>query len=143
MDFTIKAFRVKDTASLEAARHIRNVVFCGEQSVPPEIEWDDKDPQCEHFLLEHARVPVGTARVAPYGSSVFKIERVAVLRGSRGLGAGKDIMLFILDRVKSTETIVLNAQAKVEGFYEQLGFSRSGDTFEEAGILHVPMAWRP
>lgn len=143
MDFTIKAFRVEDTASMEAARNIRDIVFCGEQGVPPEIEWDGKDPQCEHFLLEHAGVPVGTARLAPYGLSAFKIERVAVLSDSRNLGAGKAIMLFILKRMKNAETVVLNAQAKVETFYEELGFTRSGDSFDEAGILHVPMAWRP
>lgn len=143
MKFAIKAFRTDDAASMEAARRIREIVFCEEQGVPAEIEWDDKDSACEHFLLEGNGEPIGTARLAPYGPSVFKVERVAVLKHARGLGAGKAIMLFILDRMKSTETVVLNAQIQVEDFYEQLGFIRSGESFEEAGIPHVPMAWQP
>lgn len=143
MSFVIRAFRADDATSMEAARHIRETVFCREQGVPPEIEWDGEDHLCEHFLLESDSAPIGTARLRPYEPSVFKVERVAVLKNARSLGAGNAIMIYILDRLKNSETIVLNAQTQVEGFYERLGFTRSGDEFEEAGIAHVPMAWRP
>ncbi len=114
-----------------------------EQGVPADIEWDGKDPDCEHFLAERHGEPVGTARLAPYGNGAFKVERVAVLKPSRRFGIGKAIMVFIMDRIKTSETLVLNAQIQVEDFYEQLGFVRSGEEFEEAGIPHVPMAWSP
>jgi predicted GNAT family N-acyltransferase len=143
MSFAIRAFRANDSTSMEAARHIREIVFCREQGVPPEIEWDGEDQLCEHFLLESGGEPIGTARLRIYEPSVFKVERVAVLKQARGLGAGKAIMVYILDRLKNSETIVLNAQTQVEEFYERLGFARNGDEFEEAGIAHVPMAWRP
>ena len=143
MTFTIRAFRTDNTADMDAARSIREIVFCKEQGVPAEIEWDGKDSDCEHFIAEHKGEPAGTARLAPYGDKAYKVERVAVLKPYRGLGVGKAIMVFIMNRVNSSETLLLNAQIQVEDFYEQLGFVRDGEEFEEAGIPHVPMAWSP
>jgi predicted GNAT family N-acyltransferase len=34
----------------------------------------------------------------------------------------------------------LHAQLQAVPFYEKLGFSREGDVFDEAGILHVRMS---
>ena len=143
INFTIRAFHTDDTACMDAARIIRDAVFCEEQGVPANLEWDGKDRLCEHFLLDADGVAIATARVRPYGPSIFKVERVAVLREKRSLGAGQAIMKYILNRLRNSGTIVLNAQARVEDFYERLGFVREDDTFEEAGIPHVHMVWRP
>jgi predicted GNAT family N-acyltransferase len=143
MSFTIRAFHTDDIARMNAARLIRDTVFCEEQGVPADIEWDGKDQLCEHFLLEDGNGAIATARVRPYGPSIFKVERVAVLKEKRGLGAGNAIMAHILDSLHGKATIVLNAQGQVEDFYERIGFVRDGDTFEEAGIAHVRMIWQP
>ncbi len=145
MTFAITAFRDDDQTRMDAARHIRQVVFCDEQGVSAEDEWDGKDHVCEHFLLTDGHEPVGTARVRPYGPGIFKVERVAVLKGRRGKGAGKAIMDFIMARFKSARpgAVVLNAQVAVEEFYRRLGFVSEGERFEEAGITHIHMVWRP
>ena len=109
--FSIKAFRADDSARMEAARRIRTEVFCGEQGVPADLEWDGKDHLCEHFLLELDGAAIGTARVRPYGPSIFKVERVAVLTRMRGQRAGKAIMDYILERMRGSGAVVLNAQA--------------------------------
>ncbi len=141
--FFIKAFHADDSARMEAAHKIRAAVFCDEQGVPADLEWDGNDHLCEHILLELDGTAIGTARVRPYGPSIFKVERVAVLKHMRGQNAGKAIMDYILGRMRGTGTVVLNAQAQVEVFYQRLGFTREGEVFQEAGIDHVHMVWRP
>jgi len=145
MAFTITAFRSDDAPRMDAARHIRQVVFCDEQGVSAADEWDGKDHACEHFLLTDNGAPIGTARVRIYGPGMFKVERVAVLKNRRGGGAGLAIMDFIMARLKAAQpgAVVLNAQVTVEDFYRRLGFVSEGELFDEAGIAHVHMVWRP
>ena len=42
-------FRIDDPR-MAAARAIREVVFCREQGVSAEEEWDGKDAESDHFL---------------------------------------------------------------------------------------------
>ena len=56
MTFVIHAFQADDAPLMAAAREIRNAVFCDEQGVPPELEWDGHDKTCEHFLLEQLAI---------------------------------------------------------------------------------------
>lgn len=142
MAFTLAAFHADDAPRMDAARRIRQIVFCDEQGVSAAEEWDGKDAVCEHFLLSDVGAPIGCARLRPLGSGVFKIERVAVLKERRGTGAGKAIMREIMGRL-SKATVVLNAQLAVEAFYRRLGFVSAGEIFEEAGIPHIHMIWRP
>ena len=142
MHNTIVSFSADDSKRMDIARHIRKAVFCEEQGVSAEDEWDGKDHICEHFLIESGNTAVGTARVRPYGPSIYKVERVAVLKHLRSQGAGKAIMDYILNHLSNSGTIVLNAQTQVEEFYLRLGFAREGSVFEEAGITHVHMIWR-
>jgi len=126
---------------LAQCHHIRRVVFCVEQGVPEEIEWDDLDAQCRHYLLFVDDAPVATARVRPYKPQVMKIERVAALKTHRGLGLGRVLMDRILADLKAgpTSEVVLNAQTAVRDFYSALGFVTHGDEFFEADISHVHM----
>ena len=41
------------------------------------------------------------------------------------------------------EPLQLNAQAHLERWYESFGYRRTGDDFDDAGILHVPMTREP
>ena len=141
MTFALSAFRTDDSLRMAAVRHIRDIVFCQEQGVSAADEWDGKDDLCEHFLLSQADVPVGCARVRPYGPGIFKIERVAVVNPHRGAGAGQFIMRALIRRLAGA-TVILNAQLAVEDFYKRLGFVPEGEIFEEAGIPHVRLALR-
>lgn len=143
MAFTAVPFRDTDTARMNAARQIREAVFCIEQGISAEDEWDGEDPACEHFLVMKGDAPIATGRVRPYGEGVFKIERIAVLKPHRGSGAGAFVMQAILMHMeKQAQTLVLNAQAGVENFYLKLGFVPEGAPFDEAGIRHMRMVKR-
>ena len=141
---TISFFPVSDPR-MAAARQIRHVVFCEEQQVPANLEWDEHDQTCEHVLAEVDGLPLGTARVRRYKPGVFKVERVAVLQEARGRGLGLFIMAEIMRKMadNNVAAVVLNAQAPVEGFYHRLGFVSEGEHFMEAGIPHVHMKWVP
>ena len=145
MGFEVVAFRSTDARNMAEARRIRQIVFCDEQGVDAHEEWDDKDHFCEHFVLRENDVAIATARVRPYGPSIFKIERMAVMKHRRGTGVGKTLMETLMERLVEAEvsTIVLNAQTAVEGFYRRLGFVGEGSVFVEANIPHVHMIWRP
>jgi predicted GNAT family N-acyltransferase len=133
-------FRIDDPR-MAAARTIRKTVFCGEQNVSSEEEWDGKDAESDHFLLSEGDTPVGVARTRAYGPGAAKIERVAVLKEHRGHGAGKAVMDAVLAHLRATgvRTAILNAQVAVEGFYKDLGFVSEGEHFWEAEIEHVRM----
>lgn len=120
---------------------IRVRVFCGEQNVSRDLEFDGLDDECRHYLALLDNTPVGTARSRPLGDGRVKFERVAVYPEQRGRDVGKALMLRALEDAAADDmaTGVLNAQISAAGFYEKLGFARRGDIFMEAGIEHVHM----
>ena len=127
-------------ARMADARRIRTAVFCGEQRVPPEIEWDGLDPACDHFLIFDGDTAIGAARLRDYHGRA-KIERVAVLAAHRNRKAGWALMEAVLAhaRKQGYATAMLNAQVAVEGFYTAMGFVPEGGRFVEANIEHVRM----
>lgn len=137
------AYFTVDDQRMRAVRRIRDIVFCGEQNVPPELEWDAFEADCEYALAEKDGVALGTARTRPYGPGTFKVERVAVLSQARGQGIGHDLMANVMDHLvaRGAHTIVLNAQTQVERFYTRLGFTSVGPAFIEADIPHIKMVW--
>ncbi len=144
MPASVTFFPVTDPR-MAAARDIRRIVFCDEQKVPADLEWDAHESICEHVLAELGGVPVGAARIRPYAPGIYKVERVAVLRDARGHGLGLLIMAEIMRRLadRNAVSVILNAQAQVESFYHRLGFVSEGERFMEADIPHVHMTWQP
>jgi predicted GNAT family N-acyltransferase len=126
-----------DEACLEA-RRIRALVFVREQGVPLELEWDGRDPDCEHALAYAADgSAVATGRLLPDGH----IGRMAVLKHWRGQGAGALVLQALSEqaRHRGHANVRLNAQTYAAGFYRRFGFEPAGPEFVEAGIPHVPM----
>ena len=125
------------------ARRIRTEVFCQEQQVPPDLEWDGLDSACDHFLIFDGEAAIGVARLRAY-HGMAKIERVAVLAPHRARKAGWVLMEAVLARAKDKgfAAAVLNAQVAVEGFYGAMGFIAEGQRFMEADIEHVRMTRR-
>ncbi len=129
-----------DEAQSEAQR-IRQLVFVREQGVPPELEMDEWDRRCDHALAYGADgAPVGTGRLLPDGH----IGRMAVLKDSRGQGAGGALLLALLEeaRKRGHACARLNAQVGAIGFYRRHGFDAEGSQFIEAGIPHIAMQRR-
>lgn len=138
----------------QAARAIRQRVFVEEQACPPEEEWDGWDAPgargvtCHHLLGTERGVPVAVARwraVAFEGAPAAKLERFAVVPEARGRGLGRAIIEAAIGEAEAAGfgTLVLHAQAHLEGLYASYGFERVGGVFDEAGIPHVKMARRP
>jgi predicted GNAT family N-acyltransferase len=116
---------------------IRHEVFVDEQAVPIELELDEHDSHCHHWLAfidEHA---VGTVRVLSNGS----IGRMAVRRGFRGQGVGKALLKAVVDYAKDQDWrfLSLAAQTHAISFYAEASFIAYGDIFMDAGIPHQSM----
>ena len=121
-----------------ALRRIREAVFVTEQKVPLALEWDDRDPDAEHFLAEDEEGnPIGTARLLTDG----QIGRMAVLKSWRHQGVGSALLRAVLDRADQPgrPRPFLNAQLSAKRFYEKHGFRTRGEPFTEAGIPHQRM----
>jgi predicted GNAT family N-acyltransferase len=126
-------------ADFASIRHVRETVFIDEQRVPPELEFDERDPLCVHVLVLDGYAPVGTGRLdLDYGG---KVGRVAVVATHRRAGVGKALMerLHAVARERNHRRLWCNAQLTAVPFYERLGYVSSGPSFVEAGIDHVRM----
>jgi len=124
-----------------ALRAIRETVFIHEQTIPPELEWDEIDANCIHVLaMDSAGKPIGTARLSSDGS----IGRMAVLKDWRGKGVGSALVQCLLGEARSRQIkqIGLNAQTYAVGFYLKFGFQQVGEEFLDAAIPHVRMVLR-
>ena len=122
-------------------RRIRSDVFCTEQGISAEFEFDGLDDICRHYLAKWQDVPVGTARARRLDDDVVKAERMAVLADFRRLNVGQELMKRLLSdaRQEGCRSAFLNAQTSVVPFYEKLGFVTEGNEFHEAGIPHFRM----
>jgi predicted GNAT family N-acyltransferase len=132
--------RVADYATDEPVlRAIRFEVFVDEQRVPAEIEMDDRDPLCIHFLAFEGHDAVGTARIDL--DQAGKIGRLAVLSPYRRRGIGRALMQAChgVAREHGLDAVWCHAQLVAEPFYRSLGYRASGDVFDEAGIPHRHM----
>ena len=120
-------------------RSVRLAVFVEEQSVPLELEMDDRDECCLHVLALDGQRPVGTGRIdfAKDG----KVGRVAVLKSERRQGIGTLLMqaLEAAARQQNCPQIWFHAQTSAISFYEFLGYTAEGEIFFEANIPHRTM----
>lgn len=134
-------FEALNSTDMDACYAIRTEVFCGEQQVSREMEFDGLDAECRHYLAKLGDQAVGTARVRPLGDGAVKFERIAVHAPFRGQQVGRALMeRAVADaREADTRSGVLHAQSTAAAFYLKLGFTQEGATFVEAGIPHVRM----
>ncbi len=132
---------ITEAVDMERAFAIRREVFCHEQGVSAEDEFDGLDAECRTYLVRLSGAAIGTARARPVGSGAVKIERMAVLKPYRGRGHGRRLMRRMIGDLKheGVDTITLHAQCHAAAFYRKLGFIDKGAVFEEAGIPHVRM----
>ena len=138
----IKIKKVENDEELKMSLQIRQIVFCDEQKVPRQAEFDNLDHVAKHFLSFKNNIPVGTARLRKKEPGVYKIERVAVLKNERLNGIGKLLMEELITECKKLSDLnilFLHSQIQVNPFYESIGFKAVGGEFVEEGILHVKM----
>ena len=140
----LEVFKITDDSQLKEAFRIRQEVFVVEQRVDPELEYDEHENISTHYLALIDDKPAGTARFRKTEKGI-KLERFAVLESYRNKGVGKALVEHVIKDVKALNPpeIYLHAQMQVIPFYEKYGFEAKGEIFEEAGILHRIMYYRP
>ena len=127
------------------AQPLRETVFVHEQGVRIEEEWDEWDAVSDHAIaFGVSGLAVGTGRLLPPDPATpgeARIGRMAVLKESRGSGAGMALLdaLVALAAARGLETLVLHAQTQALGFYQRCGFVTEGPEFIEANIPHFTM----
>ena len=133
------------TDQIPDSQYIRGKVFCEEQRVSKDVEFDGLDHLCSHFVIYKKDVPIGTARLREKSKGIFKIERVAILKNERFKGIGKFLMLDVIEEAKKNknlEKLILHSQTQVIHFYEKIGFIKTGDEFFEDNIPHLKMYYK-
>jgi len=136
----IKKFLFKDENLMKEAHRIRYEVFVIGQNCPEELEWEFEE-ESTHFLLIENDIPLASARHRKTEKG-YKLERFAVLSQARGKGYGMLILKAILEDIKDSNALkYMHAQEQVIPFYEKVGFEKSGNIFEEAGIMHYKMEY--
>jgi predicted GNAT family N-acyltransferase len=140
----MKIVHTKDTMSsiyLDALS-IRHQVFMQEQGVPKEIEIDQYEAACIHFVLyTDDNQAVATCRLLPLDDQIVKIQRMAVQKAYRGRDFGKKIVenAELFAKEQGYQTITLGAQITALGFYEKMGYVKHGEKFLDAAIEHYHM----
>ena len=106
---------------------------------------DDVDYRSIHLFHQNREGRVDAyARIFATGLTIH-FGRVAVSKGSRGQGLGKDMVEQILDLCEQRfpgRTIEIEAQEQVVGLYEKLGFQTVSEPFILASTPHVKMIFQ-
>lgn len=135
----------QDTASTtyKDALDIRRAVFVVEQQVPLDLEIDQYEADCTHFVLYTSeQLPVATLRILLLkDSDDVLIQRVATLKNHRGNGYAAALVTAALAylKTKNITCVELHAQLQAMPFYEKLGFQAFGKVFLDADISHMAM----
>ena len=84
---------------------------------------------------------VGCLVLRPRGGGDVQMRQVAVVPEVQGQGIGRALVQFseALARTNGYRRMVLHARETAVAFYENLGYSRRGDRFEEVTIPHWAM----
>ena len=141
--FVSKHYRELSTDELYELLKLRAAVFVVEQNCPYQ-DCDDKDKSAVHLLGFEDDVLVGYARLLPEGVSYenyCSIGRVVTSPEARNKSYGK---LLMKEAIRFCEThfpfpIKISAQAYLEKFYQDLGFTTVSEPYLEDEIPHIGM----
>tara|TARA_Y100000748_G_scaffold138411_1_gene116055 strand:+ start:69 stop:497 length:429 start_codon:yes stop_codon:yes gene_type:complete len=136
MDVQLNIVKTNDEKNL--ALNIRREVFIKGLNIPEHLEIDSNEESSKYILAKVDGKSVGTARWRKTDEGM-KLERFAVLNDYRSIGVGTMMTKFILNQLKNSKLIYLNAQESAILFYEKLGFKPIGPRFREVNIEHQKM----
>ncbi|WP_268036428.1 GNAT family N-acetyltransferase [Algoriphagus sp. PAP.12] len=145
--FTVKSFSELSNVELYELLRLRSEVFVVEQNCVF-LDQDNKDQKCHHLMLWEGEEMVGYTRLVPTGLSYQEIAigRVVTSPAARGKGYGRVLMEKSIEQCQAifgSGPIRIGAQTYALGFYSSLGFVAEGDTYDEDGIEHIEMVWKP
>ena len=133
----VRRFADLDAATLYGILQLRCDVFVIEQQcLYRDLDGRDTEIDAWHYWIADAGEIVATLRLLGEGDG-SRIGRVATRPHVRGKGMAARLMRAALEDAR--RPVRLDAQAGMQGWYEQFGFVLSGREFDDAGIAHVPM----
>ncbi len=123
---------------LTACHNIRREVFCKEQKIKEETEFDDLDKISFHIL---ANDNSATGRITKIDDKTVHFGHIAVKKEARKNGVGKKLLEEMIKKAKSlnAEKITINAQTHAVAFYEKSGFATNGIERSNGEFSFVPM----
>jgi ElaA protein len=121
----------------------RVAVFVIEQNCPFQ-DVDGADPACFHLLGRSDGPLIAYCRIVPPGVKFPEpsIGRVLTTAEARRTGVGRELMREAVARTLALwpgRPIRIGAQARLERFYEDFGFAKASDPYDEDGIVHIEM----
>ena len=146
MQFTWSRFEQLGVDNLHDALQLRSRVFILEQG--PYLDVDGHDRTSWHLLgRDEAGTLLAYLRVVDPGVKFNEpsIGRVITAPEVRGSGLGRRLMREGLAGCAEHwpgQAIRISAQARLQRFYSELGFSAASDEYLEDGIPHLEMLWR-
>ncbi|MGZ5040347.1 MAG: GNAT family N-acetyltransferase [Usitatibacter sp.] len=122
---------------------LRAAVFVVEQECAFQ-DVDGVDLESWHLLGRQEGPLVAYARLIPAGVKYDEpsIGRVVTSPTQRGTGLGRELMREVLARADTLwpgRAIRIGAQQRLERFYEDFGFAKSSEPYDEDGIMHIEM----
>lgn len=134
---------------LYAILRLRAEVFVVEQDCVYQ-DLDDKDQEAVHLLglAQDGRLAAYT-RMVDRGVSYpdyASIGRVITAPFARGKGFGRPLMtesIQVLFRHFGKQPIKIGAQAHLQAYYGSIGFEGVGEVYDEDGIPHRGMIYKP
>ena len=137
------AFDALTARELYAVLQLRSEVFVVEQACVFQ-DMDGADVQAMHLLGTLAGQLVAYARCFAAGVKFAEasIGRVATRNSLRGSGSGHVLLqkaIACLSQQWGPQAIRIGAQARLEPFYRQHGFVKTGAPYSEDGIPHIEM----
>jgi len=124
---------------------LRNAVFIIEQTcVYQDVDGQDLLGGNRHVAGYADDKLMAYARILAFDDSLA-IGRVIIAPPARGLNLGHELMNRALAACQAHwpgRCITLSAQAHLQSFYRQFGFSAMTDIYDEDGIMHIGMSNR-
>lgn len=143
IEWRFAAFDELTPAELYAVLQLRSEVFVVEQACVFQ-DMDGADAAAMHLLGTLGGQLVAYARCLAAGIkfSEASIGRIAMRDSVRGSGAGHALVenaIVCLSQQWGAQAIRIGAQARLELFYRQHGFGKTGALYMEDGIPHIEM----
>ena len=136
-DFSIRY--VSDDRDFEIVFDIRRKVFQDELGLTEEEDLDGHDHIAHHYLILDGLNAIGTGRwrITPAGN--VRIERIAIIEGQRGFGAGSHLVTELLKQIPTGLEVKIEASTKAMEFWKLVGFVPLDEPYLESGIAHQTM----
>ena len=135
--------KITNKKQLEPILKLRYNIFCIEQLVPSDEEFDKYDEIFDDNVVLHFGYYVNTNLVGCtrviQTQKFYKIGRVAIDANYRNQGHGFKMIEMIIDQLPKDKYYYLSAQLSAIPLYEKLGFNSYGEIYLDANIKHIDM----